>query len=242
MHTSDITPILAAGAKNLGRPLDVFNFDACLMQHIEIAYQAKGGAKILVASEDLEPGDGQAYDVYLGGLAQNPNMNPIQFSKLMVDGYVKSYMPGGSQRGTPVTQSALDVDAVVNTFVPALNELAVELKAALPTEKAAINATRMKTQVFYNRDVADIGDFVRKFAASSRNPRIGAAANKLQQAMSQTVIANGSYGSNVAGATGAVVYFPSATMTFNRRYDDPNFIRFAETRAWGDFLKAFTAK
>lgn len=242
MHTSDMTPILAAGTKNLGRPLDIMNFDACLMQHVEIAYQAKGGANILVASEDLEPGDGQAYHEYVGALAQNPDMNPVQLSKAMVDLYVKSYMPGGSQSGNPVTQAAVDVNQVVKTLVPALNEYAAALTASLPTEKAAISAARAQMQVFYNRDAGDLGDFVKKYSAVSRNPRMGAASGKLQAAIQQTVIANGSYGPKVANATGVQVYFPTATMNFNQRYADPNFMSFAETQGWGNFLKAFTAK
>lgn len=242
MHTSDITNILAAGTKNLQRPFDIMNFDACLMQHVEIAYQAKGGANILVASEDLEPGDGQAYHEYVGALAQNPDLTPPQLATAMVDLYVKSYQPGGTQSGSPVTQAAVDVNQVVNTLVPALNEYAQVLTSSLATEKPAINAARMQTQTFYNRDAADLGDFVKKYSAATRNQRAGAAGAKLQAAMQKTVIANGSYGAKVANATGIQVYFPTATMAFNQRYADPNFVRFAETQGWGSFLKAFTAK
>jgi hypothetical protein len=238
MHLSDVAAFIGPINRNSGRPVDIVGFDACLMQHIETAYQYKGLANILVASEELEPGAGWDYNAFVGALAKNPNMSPAQLSTAMVTTFVDFY----KKTGDDATLSAVDINGVANTFVPALNELAAELKAALPTEKAAINAARQQTQVFYNRDAADLGDFLKRFSAASRNPRIGAASNKVQQAMNQVLIAEGHTGGGVSGATGIQVYFPTATMSFNQRYDNPAFLRFAETKGWGDFLKAFTAK
>jgi hypothetical protein len=236
MHLKDLNSALDIANKNLGKKVDIFGFDTCLMQHVETAYQIKGQANILVASEELEPGDGWDYEAYLGALVQNPNMNPVELSSVMVDTYVKSYMPGGSQYGRDITLSAIDINALSELFVPALNAFATELKAGLPANKAAIDAARSKTETFYNRDAADFGDFMRKFAPNSRS------AAALSDAMKKMVIREGHYGAGVAGATGVQTYFPTSSMGYNRRYDDPSQIRFAETKAWGDFLKAYTGK
>lgn len=242
MGLKDLNPALAIGAKNLGKPMDIFGFDTCLMQHVETAYQLKGLANILVASEELEPGDGWAYDTYIGALAKNPNLNPKELAFAMVDTYGISYRPGGTQRGRDVTLAALDVNQVANVLTPALANFASELKASLPTDKAAIDAARSKTQTFYNRDAADLGNFLSNLSATSRNPRLGAAASNLQNAMKATLINETHYGNSVDGATGFQVYFPTSTMSYNRRYDDVSQVRFAETQAWGDFLKAYTAR
>lgn len=236
MQISDLNPALAIANKNLGKRVDFFDFDTCLMQYVETAYQIKGQASILVASEELEPGDGQDYEGYIGALAQNPNMNPVQLTSAIVDTFGASYRPGGSQRGRDITLSAIDIDKLVTNFVPALNNFAGELKAGLATNKAAISDARNRTQTFYNRDSVDLGDFLKKLGSNSP------AAAQLQQAMDSMLIRETHYGSGVEGATGVQIYMPRSTMSYNSTYSNPAKIRFAETGAWADFLQAFTSK
>lgn len=236
LSLKDLNPALEIANKNLGKAMDIFGFDTCLMQYIETAYQLKGQANILVASEELEPGDGWDYDAYIATVAKNPDINPVQLAHAMVETYGASYRPGGSQRGRDVTLAALDVNAVVTKMVPALNAFGAELQASLPANKAAIDAARNKTQTFYNRDSADLGNFLANLGSNSP------AAQGLQQAMKETLINETHYGASVDRATGFQVYFPRASMSFNRRYDDPALLRFAETQGWSNFLKAFTSK
>ncbi|HEY9839543.1 MAG: clostripain-related cysteine peptidase [Candidatus Sericytochromatia bacterium] len=236
MHLRDVQTFIGPANRNLGRPVDIVGFDACLMQHIETAYQYKGMANILVASEELEPGAGWNYAAFIGAAAKNPNITPPQLSKVMVDSYHDFY----AATGDDATLSAVDINAVANVFVPALNDLANELKAG---DKAAISAARGQTQTFYNSDAADLGDFLKHYQANSRNnPRVGAAVEKMTAAINQTLIAEGHTGSSVPNATGIQVYFPTATMSVNRLYDDASFLRFAETKGWSSFLHAFTGK
>lgn len=236
MGLKDVATFMSPAVKNLGKPVDIVGFDACLMQHVETAYQYKGLANILVASEQLEPGKGWDYEAIVGALAKNPNMSPVQLSKAMVDSYKAQYVASGDE----ATLSAVDINNMVNVFVPALNNLGAELTAALPSNKANIANARQQTQVFYNRDAADLGDFLKKYAAMNRG--VSAASTKVEQAISQTLIAEGHNGSEVAGATGIQIYFPTATMSVNPKYDNANFMRFAETKGWSSFLHAFTGR
>ena len=242
MQLRHLNPALDLANKNLGRPLDIFGFDTCLMQYLETAYQIKGQANILVASEELEPGDGWDYEAYIGSLAQNPAQNPVDVSRMMIDTYGISYRPGGSQRGRDITLSAIDINALTNELTPALSNLGETLMAALPAEKAAIDKARNATQSFYNRDSADLGDFLKHLNANTRNGQISAAAGRVQAALSATVLNETHYGRDVERATGTQVYFPRSNQRFNKRYDDPKDILFGETRAWGNFLKAFTSR
>jgi hypothetical protein len=43
-------------------PIDLLGFDACLMQMIEVAYELKDYAPVIVGSEEVEPGTGWTYD------------------------------------------------------------------------------------------------------------------------------------------------------------------------------------
>lgn len=242
MQLSDLNPALAIANRNLGKRVDFLDFDTCLMQYVETAYQIKGQANILVASEELEPGDGQDYEAYVGALAQNPNMNPVQLTSTIVDTYGASYRPGGSQRGRDITLSAIDIDKLVTNFVPALNNFAGELKANLGSDKAAISEARNRTQTFYNRDSVDLGDFLKKLNIPGQQGRLAASSAQLQQAMDSMLIRETHYGSGVEGATGVQIYMPRSTMSYNRTYSDPSKILFAETGGWADFLQAFTSR
>ena len=241
MHLKDLNPALSNGAKNLGKPFDILGFDTCLMGYMETAYQVKGLANVLVASEELEPGDGWDYQAYIAGLSKNPDANAHQLSALMVDAFGKSYRPGGSQRGRDITLSAIDINQLTSQLVPAVNRLGAELKNSLGTDKAVIDTARNATQSFYNRNSADLGDFVGKMS-QSRNGRVSAAAVGVQQAMNSAVINETHYGGGVERASGIQLYFPRSNMSYNRRYDDASDILFAENPAWGQFLKAYTGR
>jgi hypothetical protein len=250
MHLKDLNPALSLGAANLGKPIDMLGFDTCLMGHMETAYQVKGLANYLVASEELEPGDGWDYQGFLAAVSANPSMSPAEASAALVDAYGKSYAPGGSQSGSAVTLSAVDINALVNGLVPAINQFGNDLTASLSSAKPALTAVRSQTQVFYNRDAADLGDFLGKLSKDvSLSADLKTSAAKVQSELAKTVIREAHSGKplpatkgSVAGATGLVVYFPNSSMSYNTKYDNVSEIRFAEQKEWGSFLKAFTKK
>ena len=55
--------------------LELVGFDTCLMATIDVAAVFQNFAKYLVASEEVEPGNGWYYTGWLGALADNPGMN-----------------------------------------------------------------------------------------------------------------------------------------------------------------------
>ena len=55
--------------------LELVGFDTCLMATIDVAAVFQNFAKYLVASEEVEPGNGWYYTGWLGALADNPDMN-----------------------------------------------------------------------------------------------------------------------------------------------------------------------
>ena len=93
MHLKDLKPALDLAVRNLGRKVDIFGFDTCLMGYMETAYQIKDHANFLVASEELEPGDGWDYDGFLKAVGKS-GYNPRDIATKLVEAYGKSYMPG----------------------------------------------------------------------------------------------------------------------------------------------------
>ena len=68
-------------------PFELIGFDACLMATLETAYTFCDIGKYLVASEELEPGNGWNYTDYLKKLAKNPSMNGEELGKTICDTY-----------------------------------------------------------------------------------------------------------------------------------------------------------
>lgn len=70
-------------------PIDIIGFDTCLMATIDTAFTFSDLGKYLVASEELEPGNGWLYSGWLGEIANNPTMDPLSVSKAICDTYLE---------------------------------------------------------------------------------------------------------------------------------------------------------
>ena len=98
----------------LGRNIDVFATDACLMQMAGVAYEFKNSADVIVGSEEVIPGDSYPYDAFLTQMAANPGIGSEAVARAMVDTYGSYYV------GQPVTLSAIRTSAM-GGFVGLLN-------------------------------------------------------------------------------------------------------------------------
>lgn len=246
MSTAQFGDVVAAGAQAAGKPLDMVGFDACLMAHVELVYQMKGNGLNMVASEELEPGLGWDYMGWMKRLTANPAADGALASKYLVQAYGESYKPGGNHaqdgREQEITLSAVNYAALKNNLVPALNNLASEMVAAMGTEKSAFQAARKATQEFYNSDCGDVGSFLGHLGANTRNARVKQAVTSTQQALSTAVIAevhNGKWATEgTAGATGLVIFFPETKYQWKEAYNNVNQIAFA-AEGWRNFLVDF---
>jgi len=76
--------------------LEFLGFDACLMATIEMAVIAADYAHVLIASEDLEPGDGWDY-VFLSALNHNPRMSGFALGEVIVDTFMDFFGPDSDE-------------------------------------------------------------------------------------------------------------------------------------------------
>ncbi|BAT72179.1 conserved hypothetical protein [Thermosulfidibacter takaii ABI70S6] len=70
---------------------DLIGFDECLMGTMEVLYDLKDFAEVIVASENEEPFDGWNYTLLFNKLSNNPNMDPITLAYAIVDSYREAY-------------------------------------------------------------------------------------------------------------------------------------------------------
>jgi DNA uptake protein ComE-like DNA-binding protein len=79
--------------------IDILDFDACLMATLEVGFELRNTVDTLVASQEVEPGDGNPYTDWLKFLSQYPEAPPAAIAKSLVEAYINSYAPNGSQAG-----------------------------------------------------------------------------------------------------------------------------------------------
>lgn len=235
--TNQMTIAMKEIEDSIGKKVDVFCFDACLMQMIEVAYAMKDGCEYLVASEETEPGQGYPYKEILENFGKG--LNPEQVASLVVKEFAASY-DGGSAGNSSTTQSALKCSEI-DGLRDAINGYC---KAAIAGNfgaefKAALNSA----QKFYYRTNIDFGHFVALTKISIKDPAFQTAANKLEAAYKKVVVANGLSGYNTKNATGMAIYFPASSYSFSAEYSD---LAFAKDTMWEamvkDYYKKVTAK
>jgi hypothetical protein len=95
---------LREAISNINYHLDILAFDACLMQMAEVIGEIYEFCDFVVGSEETIPADGFPYgdvsyhrDGILDYLVTNPSCSPKAFASEIVDRYINSYQPGGSQ-------------------------------------------------------------------------------------------------------------------------------------------------
>ena len=205
--------------------VEILSMDACLMQMMEVAYEARTGADYIVASEETEPGDGYTYNDFLGPLAANPAMTQAELSKLMVDAYTNHYQ----QINQGATQSSVRAENLYK-----LGQLMNGWASAVMASGEVVNAknARTKAQAFYYSSNKDLGHFVKLVNAGTQNADVKAKGEELLGFLNGSVIYhNRATGAKYANATGLAVYLPSY---YTAAYDD---LQFAKDTNWDDFMK-----
>lgn len=230
-----------AGALPDEKKIDILGFDACLMNMLEICYEMKDTTNFIVGSEETEPGAGWPYASILKDLARNPGTTPAELAKTISTRYGEWYQKNGDPvHDGSATQSSLDI-AQIKPVADAVNELADAFLKNLDGVAPQVTFARSKTQKFYYPEYIDLGDFANQLIKRlSNNQEIVSAATKITRSLSSTsgvsfVIANSTWGSSVARATGISIYFPFEE-DYSRDYVD---LLFSRDTKWNEFLESF---
>lgn len=184
-------------------PLEIVGFDTCLMSTLDTANIFKKYASYLVASEELEPGNGWSYNGWLSALGQNPAMNGAQLGTVICD----TFMEGCESYDTAdeITLAVTDLGKLDN-LLAAFNSMGTEiLSSALATPaicgEFARSAQRAENYGGNNNtdgytNMVDLGDLVRK--AKNILPE---TASQVLTALEEAIVykINGQYRQNASG-------------------------------------------
>lgn len=239
LDNAEMKNALSEAAKELpNKRFDVVGFDACLMNAIEVSYQLKDVANVIVGSEETEPGTGWPYDEVLAALAQKPSMSPQDFGKAIVDSYIKSY--DGGLQSEPVTMSAVNLDKI-DPVVSKIDQwaIALEKNVTKPTTFNTILLCSERAQHFEFVTYKDAFDLARLLKEKSKVKDVKdsskAVMNSLKPGDKNFVIASGCLSSRMANAHGVAIYFPGQQM-YKKYYDA---LDFAKATRWEEFIKSY---
>ena len=224
-----------AAAMPGGKKFDVIACDACLMNMLEIAYEMKDTATVMVGSEETEPGEGWPYAAILKTLTAKPSMSPADLSKLVVSEYGKYF----TRAHTPATQSALALDRI-GAISSAVNALAMALLADIRNIAGTVTLARDRAQKYEMPEYIDLGDFSAQLAQRlPHNAPVQSAAAAVASALNPSsatgfVLASTATGATVAKSTGVSIYFPHEE-DYAPDYSD---LLFSQQGQWKTLLQA----
>jgi hypothetical protein len=233
-------------------------FDACLMDMVEVAYELRGSANVMVASEELKyaeiipPYRALQYTEILQWLRAHPHASDQELGSRIVIEYVSTWQ---ARNATQVTLVAIDLSKIQATAI-ALNNLAAALNANMGTYRGSINTAIENTQrfpwflekwprewQFRLKDFGDIIDFTNQLDVTINDPQIKNADNAVRATVQQAVIKAGALGSRAYGLS---VWLPSVSLVNScPYYDFPSNLaeyqrlQFAHDTKWGEFISGF---
>ena len=197
------TQELATALESLTTDIDLLAFDECLMAMLEVGYELKDVAEVIVASQELEGGQGYDYAHLFAPLNTQPDqVNAEQLGRHFVDTYQAFYQNSG---GFLDTTSAIRTSQLP-VIADSLKSLVTAAADATGVDWAGIVGAR-NGSAFYTLDyLRDLGHFL---GGITRNTTI---APDIRDAAASSLLAlgNGLVGKTMdqRGSSGSSVYLP----------------------------------
>jgi len=193
--------------EDLGQKIDIVGFDACLMGMMEVAYQLKDYAEIVVGSEELEPGKGWDYAALVSYLVNNPTASNEDVSKEIVDSFITSYASENSLKATlsSIRTDKLDyVACLMDRFAHTILRNETNIRGAL---LSIVDGTETFDYVNNEQIYRDLAHFVTLTKAHYvNNSEIVSSADNLLAGLSELIVKNKT--KNLDNAHGLSVYLP----------------------------------
>ncbi|MBI4803030.1 MAG: T9SS type A sorting domain-containing protein, partial [Elusimicrobia bacterium] len=213
--------------------LDILVFDACLMQMLEVGYQIRNYADIMIGSEEIVGGDGMNYTTTLSPVAADTT--PLGFAGIIFD----KNRP--SKNSSFEVLSSFYLGSSIANLANSAGALAQKLNAGMAAYSPQIKTARTNTQKFYYPVYSDLYHFASNIQSSISQTEINNAAKDVKNKLAAARINNENSGGDYANASGLSIYLPqSNTDMFFSEYTHP-YLSFAKDTQWDEFLVSLTA-
>lgn len=224
ISTRDIGRAMAAITMDGGDPIDVVGFDACNMQMLEIAFELRQYAKILIASQEAEPPSGWPYNRILEQINARENTLPEDLSKIIIQSFSNSFS------NTAITLSAIrlaNVDDIVGNFESFIRAL----QSQVDVNMSALRAAYQRAQKFVYADYLDLDHFA-ELIGERLGGDLSDASKNLRSSIQAATVFNINVGPSVKNARSISFYFPPSHL-YDKSYEE---ISFAQNTAWVEVM------
>ena len=228
--------------KNIdGKNLDFIVFHACLLAHLEAAYQMKDYVEYFIASEDLLPQPGLNYQDIFKELNNDLAMKSEKLALLFINQTVKFYEQL-KKINFSVTLSAVHIPTLIAETMPAFEDF---------IKTISLNFNLYETEIRKNRNITwsdrsnpnnkDLGCFISLIKKDPKLPStLRGKAEILFKKLEKAIVANGFNKEENFGITGLKIWFPDGLNYEKNRsyYLESDLFLFNETN-WGNWLNIF---
>jgi len=232
LDNSEMQRAIDAGLLLTGvEKLTLLGFDACLMSMLEVAYQIKDLAEVMVSSQETEPGEGWPYGDILAELVANPGMDGAALAACIVDSYM-----GGFVEAESATLSSLDLGRIDEVRL-VLDDLSSYVMEHIEACAYIMGRASRRAQKYADEDYKDLCDLcLRIIERSADMPDLAQRARAVVASIDPAgpdrfVLHERHLGYLSAASHGVSIYYPAHEMSpFYRRLD------FSSEGLWDDML------
>ncbi|MEA2553951.1 MAG: hypothetical protein QOJ65_2127 [Fimbriimonadaceae bacterium] len=233
------------GAAMGANHVDIFAWDASLMQMLEVNDEIRDKAEVIVGSEESPPGAGYPYNTIFQHFTGNPDASTVTLAKKFVSEtlLVPSY---ATQKITQSVLQANQLTGLSNAVDQLASALLQERLAARPGFDAYIQQARQNAQTYSQNSSRTYRDLVgltqeldKTVIVSSTVTYVPSAAVKAADQAVRTAAANAilfeGHNTMSPGSNGIAIDFSPASRFANYSLDYAQ-LKFAQQSQWDDWL------
>ena len=209
-----ITNAHAAGTSN-GKTVTILGFDACYMGTVENIFSFKDQVKIVIGSEEVEPGNGWDYENWL----PTGDISPADLASKVITSYGTYY---ANQGGSNVTLAAYDVSKAAS-LQGALDSFVSAIGSATSSQ---VTTARSQSQNYNNNLAIDLYHFAKLMNIPESNGVKTAITNMVIKEVHTA-------GGSVKDSYGMSIYFPTTPSSYDSTYNNTII---ASTTKWDEFV------
>jgi hypothetical protein len=148
-----------------GPPLDLIDFDMCLMGSADLLELIQGTTGVVVFSQDVEPGPGNPYAEMIRAVQADPSATPQAVATRWVEAFHDSYEGNRSQ----TTKSAFDM-AQYDDFSIAWRAVGTSLTSTMSANRIPVGMASLRSQKFTLPQMKDIVNWSDSMAVRTADP------------------------------------------------------------------------
>ncbi len=229
--TEQLGLAMAEAARVTGKKIELYGSDACLMAMAEVASEMKDSVNYFAGSEEVEPGEGWPYNMFIRQWVANPTMDGAELGRILTNQYVAAYS-GGIYGNREVTFSVMNLNRL-GVLEEAVRGLTQQL---LVLDRPALNRVRNQiaaTQSFWNIDYRDLKHFALNLGNSVDRNVLDFA--RVRDAVGEVVVANEGT-PNYVNSHGIAIWLPYYSTDWNQHGRRYRGLKFHQATGWGEFL------